>query len=471
MSDIEFVKHSLFVKKRNVLLHGPGGCGKSYLIKRLFERCRQRNINMVLTGTTGVSALNIGGVTLHSWAKIGIGKGSVDTIMKKISNKDEWNQVQILVIDEVGMLGKEVFLLLDALAKKIRRSSKPFGGIQLLLSGDFLQLPPVNDDFVFETKEWELLNLDIFIMETPYRYISDDDTSNNEFFSILLRIRQGKCTNKDKKRLLECKQRYQEYNDNKIQLKIIPSILFSTKMNVEDKNFEELSKIKKPEIGYVCKDTIQFRSIYSGEERQKIVDKMQDLISKTIEPEIRLKVGAQVMLTYNLQPGGGLINGSRGVVVYCGETFVDVLFSTGISRIRYVKRDIYSKNYTFSRNYIPLILAWALTIHKCQGSTLDSVIADLGSSWLPENMIYVALSRCKNINSIYLKDIDFDKIKCNQKALEYDEHLKKTSNTFLCNKKRLWNLLEPAFSTVDTSCLKNFVKNVYLFLKQLKLEK
>lgn len=472
MSDIEqMITNSLFVRKRNVILHGPGGCGKSHLIKKLYSKCNDLGIYMVLTGTTGVSALNIGGNTLHSWTKIRLGKGSIDYIYDRISNKEEWRNVRILVIDEIGMLGKQTFVLLDNLAKKIRKNNKPFGGIQLLLSGDFLQLPPINDDFVFETKEWNALNLDVFIMETPYRYMSDDSSANIDFFSILLRIRKGVYTDKDKTKLLKCKQRYQDYKSNKIQLKIIPSILYSTKADVESMNREELGKLKSPLVGYECKDVMQFRTLYNEGERKKIIDKMQDMVSKTIDPELELKVGAQVMLTYNLNMANKLINGSRGVVTKCGSEYVDVLFSSGIHRVSYTKREISTKTYMFTRYYIPLILAWALTIHKCQGSTLDSVIADLGSSWLPENMIYVALSRCKNINSIYLKDIDFDRIKCNQKALEYDSKLKKTSRTYLCDKQRLWKLLEPSFSTVDTNSLINFIKNVYTFTKQLVLEK
>ena len=451
------IVNSLFVKKNNILLHGPGGCGKSYMMQKLYKKAKSLNFNVALTGTTGVSALNIGGNTLHSWAGIGIADLPKEQLLAKVKHKDYWMQVDILMIDEIGMLGKETFIKLDYIARKLKDTNKAFGGIKLVISGDFLQLSPINDDFIFECKEWKNLDFDIYILETPYRYVSDES-----FFRSLLRFRKGKVIERDIRKLDKCLEKYKHYSEGKIKLEIKPSVLYSTKDDVEYKNIEELCKLTTKLHIYEAKDSIFFKKRKTPDIQRKLTEQYQDTMSKNFEPVLQLKQGAQVMLVSNDFPKG-LVNGSRGVIQMCNESSIVVLFANGVHKITPVIRDIKTNDIVFSRCQFPLILAWALTIHKCQGSTLDCVIADLSDRWLPENMIYVVLSRCRNIDSIFLKNIDISKIKCNQKALEYNKTLKKKSKYYRKNPTRIWKVLDTIYDfPVDLQKIMTLIISHYL---------
>lgn len=395
---------SLFNKGRSIFLSGPGGTGKSYIIKNVIKKTAvERGIPISLTSTTGVSAIGIEGTTIHRWSGIGLGKEPYMVICSKIKSKKEvterWRNTRILVIDEISMMGIQTFSLLDRVAKHIRGDKNPFGGLQLVLSGDFLQLPPVNDDFCFKSIVWNNLNMVYYKLSEPKRY------PDIEHFNMLLRARSGECTNDDFKILKNRVQKYIDYIGSGGERKDIvkPTRIFSLKKDVEKYNLEQLSKIEGQEYRYECIDKItkliidskkvveqqntdsntiktidkEIEDINNGIDTLDVKDKDVELSKEELEEcvvfldsnipkTLIFKKGAQVMLTYNIDIDNGLVNGSRGVVEKCEPDGVVVKFRNGIeTMIGYNKYEFKESRLSMSRLQVPLILCWATSIHKC----------------------------------------------------------------------------------------------------------
>ena len=383
-----------FLSGKNVFVTGGGGVGKTYLIKKFYETYRSHK-NIALTSTTGCSALLIGGITLHSFLGIGLGNGEPRFMVRKMNatHKNKLSKLDILIIDEVSMLGYELFDKINLLLKLIRKNTLPFGGIQLILSGDFCQLPVVKDDrLCFETDSWKESIQQVFYLQQIVRQ------KEKEFCELLNEIRFGLVSEKTKTILNSRKIKYENKNG------IIPTILYPDNRNVDLINEKQLQLILNDSASiyeYDCEcDNKEF---------------------KPPVPNIKLVVGCQVMLTYNLDLERGLVNGSRGVVK--GFT------SDGLPCVRFIHEQVVidynewkiedsSGNHLFSYYQIPLKLAWAMTVHKAQGMTLDLVETDLRNVF-EYGQVYVCLSRLKNIEGVYLKGIDYNKIIANPKAIEF----------------------------------------------------
>ena len=330
-----------------------------------------------------------------------MGKEPYMVICSKIKSKKEvlerWRNTRILVIDEISMMGLQTFSLLDRIAKSIRGNTKTFGGLQLVLSGDFLQLPPVNDDFCFKSTVWNNLNMMYYKLSEPKRY------PDIEHFKMLLRARSGECTKDDFKVLKNRVQKYIDYIGSGGERKDIvkPTRIFSLKKDVEKYNLEQLSKIEGQEYRYDCVDKITKLVIDSKKvteqqttEPLKTIDEDIELVNKSMETldvkdkdvelskeeledcvifldsnipkSLIFKKGAQVMLTYNIDIENGLVNGSRGVVERCEVDGVIVKFRNGIeTMIGYNKYEFKESRLSMSRLQVPLILCWATSIHKC----------------------------------------------------------------------------------------------------------
>ena len=220
MEPIEYkeIKKYVFEKKRNILLHSMGGTGKSQALLCIKRDCERDNIICYTTSTTGISSFNIRGQTIHRFSGIGIADKSVEITIKKISkNKDcikRIKECQILILDEISMLGVKTFDLIDRVFKHFRSSRLPFGGLQVVLTGDVLQLQPIGDDFCFESDIWEKLNLKIFKMKRPYRYMSSNPAKRKEnikHFQMLKRLRLGTQTKEDEKVLQTRVKAFKEY--------------------------------------------------------------------------------------------------------------------------------------------------------------------------------------------------------------------------------------------------------------------
>ena len=354
----------------------------SYLAVNIIKKiANQKGINIGLTSTTGVSALSIGGGTIHRWAGIKLGKEPFLTIVTKIRNNRDcykrWNECKILIIDEVSMLGKKTFELLDRVGRSIREVDLPFGGLQLIFSGDFLQLPPVQDDFVFESEIWDEIDFKCFRLKKPKRYPDLDH------FHMLQRIRLGKPTTDDIKALKKRCDAYIDYigsgRERKDEIK--PTRIFSLKKDVEKHNLDELAKLPGEPIGYNSIDKFIVKKGKNNQPEMKESDddkkkkgsmSAKDILDYTefldsiIPKRVFVKPGAQVMLTYNLSVELGLVNGSRGVVKSCEQEGVNVLFKNGITtKIVYNMWEFEDGPIKMVRYQLPLILAWAISVHKC----------------------------------------------------------------------------------------------------------
>lgn len=418
------------ISGKNILLSGAGGCGKSWSIRRLVTDLIELGKNVFVTATTGVAAVNLSSgsdikvSTVHKFAGVGQATLDVKPLISKVKKSlaaKNWIECDILVIDEVSMLGGSFFQKLDTIAKTLRNNNLPFGGIQLIMSGDFMQLSPVKDIWVFLTDEWDKLELVPFILETPYRY---DDM---KFFEMLLRIRMGELTIQDSEILQARVKANRKMHELLAELTtqhnvgeiIRPTMFYSKKCDVELFNKQELDKLPGELISFKAKDEFIRLKTLTIEDYTKILD--DDMPSS-----VSFKVGAQVMLRINLDVDQGLVNGSRGVVslIVPGEALVVKFLNGKKVRVDLHARKYEDKNATVVRIQIPFVLAYAVSIHKAQGCTCDYAIIDIGDSIFSDGQAYVALSRCRNIEGLFISKFAPSKIKANFEAVEYDRKIK-----------------------------------------------
>ena len=409
MSDYENIKHAIS-EGRNIFLTGPGGVGKSFYINKLKEEMGDA---ISITSTTGVSSFNLKAQTIHSFSGIGVMKRSdrIEDIMKKLKkNKLAFTKIlecSLLVIDEISMLGQSYLEMLDKVFKKVRKNDITFGGIQVIFTGDFLQLPPVNDNFCFWSQIWEDLSFYTIYLTKMFR------VPDPIYTGMLERIRVAKHTADDNKELYKryfaFKNLEIDYSSNAIQ----PTFLYSKKCNVHEKNMEELEKNPN--------ELLIFKALYTEIQENYKLDKTDQLLY--------LKVGAQVMLNVNLDCEAGLVNGSRGIITgYSSENGgqLEIKFLNG-TEMFFSRHEISVEEdgkLLYKVVQFPFILAYALSIHKVQGSTLDYAIIDIGYSVFESSMSYVALSRVRSLEGLFLQMYQPSKIFCNKEALEFYESIK-----------------------------------------------
>lgn len=405
----------LITQKRNIFVTGNAGTGKSYLLNKLKARYKKR---LELTSTTGLAAVNIKGVTIHSWAGVGICKKDISRCVMDILEKKtlvkKIQKCELLAIDEISMLKGDTFSYIDKVLRLVREIDEPFGGIQLLLFGDFFQLPPVEEggfekDFCFETESWKELNLEIVKLETIYRQTEKD------FIKALNDIRINKVDEDDIKLL---KSREIDYDTSDSTMLHI----FSRNDEAENYNYKKFQALDSR--------LYQFNSalgVYRGEkfvqndlvEREKITLEIFKKNCRAVEV-LALKKGCRVMLLINLDFDKGLINGACGEVVEITSDSVIVRFDNGVESAIKTHRFEYYYNDKLQAAMIqyPLKLAYAITIHKSQGMTLENVVVDCNRIF-EQGQTYVALSRVKKLEGLYLKGFSRDKIKVNPKVVDF----------------------------------------------------
>ncbi len=409
------------INGQNIFITGPGGSGKSHVIN-LFVNYYKNNIEnnenkLYVTSSTGLSSLLINGITINQYAGIGTGEKSIEYYFKNIQKKkpvrERWKNTNVLIIDEISMINSSLFEKLDILAQKIRKNNSPFGGIKLICSGDFLQLPPVkSNNFCFESFTWDITIDKIYYFDKIIRQ------NNIEFQIVLNKIRLG-IIDKDVKRILDsCKNRKLENKDG-----IIPTLLFSKKDIVKTYN-----DARQQELINENKKTVVFDSeyIFSSKIKEEVKQDYINLINSqfNIQDSITLSKYSQVMLNVN-NIDEGLANGSRGIIVDFTENNNPIVqFLNG--KVLEIKKKDYkleeSKD-SITKKQIPLIHAWAITIHKAQGMSLEYVETDIGKSIFEYGQAYVVLSRIKSLEGLSLIDIDYTKIKANPKVIKFYENL------------------------------------------------
>jgi len=334
-------------KRQNLFITGAGGCGKSTILIRIIKYFKTNKFNVGVTGSTGVSASLINGTTVHSFLKMGLATKSATELyeMLKYKNKTHLKLLQkldVLIIEEVSMIDNILFSKISKLLSLIKGVKKPFGDIQIILCGDFTQLQPINNLFCFESKTWSKLNLNIITLDKQMRQDGD-----KEFQEILSYLRFNDMTQ-------EIYDRLSLLRNKDFDSDIKPTILYSKNVNVDKINENEYKKVAKNEIEYI------FDYIYNESN-----NKVKKIINKFAKPYVKLCKGLQVMLTYNIDIPNHLVNGTRAIIT-------DIQFPNVFIKTRDGKEHIISYvNHTdeyddkISYDYIPLKLAYAITIHKC----------------------------------------------------------------------------------------------------------
>jgi ATP-dependent DNA helicase PIF1 len=424
-----------YIKGNNIFITGPGGSGKSALIRKIKEHSKKEIQVCALTGCAAV-LLNCKAKTLHSWSGIGLGNGSIEQNIKKILGsrykREMWKETDILIVDEVSMLSLKLFNMLNEIGKVIRKNPRPFGGIQLIFSGDFYQLPPVgNKDepetmcFCFESNNWN----STFTPDCQIQLVKIFRQTDEIYSTILNQIREGKIKKKSNELLLQYVGREPDEN-----LLVEPTKLFPTKNKVEYINNSKMVSLDSEEKEYNVKQILdvemtneekRLRLQYSRENIQIELDYLSGNLM--CDKNLKLKVGAQVMCIINISlPNDEMIcNGSQGIITrFCPTTNLPIVkYNNGIEMV--MGRHVWpSENIPgIGVSQVPLILAWALTIHKSQGATLDTAEIDVGSGIFECGQTYVALSRVKSLSGLYLTSFDVRKIKINIKVKEYYDSL------------------------------------------------
>jgi ATP-dependent DNA helicase PIF1 len=424
---------------KSIFLTGPGGTGKSFLLRLLYEKIPELTGRRVaVTALTGCAAVLLGdfATTLHSWAGIGLGTepatvlASVIKKMKlKVAKKDKtpknnWMETDILIIDEVSMLTPELLEKLNIIGQLVRKSDKLMGGLQVVFVGDFYQLPPVQKEqetgFVFESPLWKELVSEVVHLTKIQR--QDDPV----FQTILTEARQGTLSEKSLK-ILESRTN-QPWRD----LEIRPTLLFTKRAEVDMINKSNLAALEGQRHIYKVKTTFAPTLATTGltdesPEVKRIAEKMDKTCSYV--PELILVEGAQVMLLTNLDPKEGLVNGSRGKVLGFKEVESEdmllpyVKFQNGKCLTLFPATWKTDALDGMMRKQIPLCLAYAITIHKAQGATLDCALIDIGRSTFEYGQAYVALSRVKNLQSLYVWELEPSAFRSHPKVRAYYDSL------------------------------------------------
>lgn len=404
----------LFNQGNNIFLSGGAGVGKSYVINECIKQYNKThplnldNKDLVVTASTGIAAILINGTTLHSFAGIGLGNLDVGESIKKMHYivKERWRRLRVLIIDEVSMLNPDYFDKLNNIVRLIRNNIRPFGGIQLLISGDFLQLPPVKSYFAFQSTAWKEINLQRIILTQNMRQ------TDNTFHQALDKIRRGIADDFVQRVIGPCVREVETVNGIK------PTRMFPTKDSVMRINIEELRKLDDIII-IPAKWTINDPSMISKETPP---DWMMKKVWSQVPIMEKLPIApyAQIMLTKNLDITNGLANGSRGIVLKMTNEVITVQFVNG--QIIDILKETFDVKLSPTKvvyiHQFPLLLAWATTIHKSQGMTLDLAEMDLSASF-EYGMIYVALSRVRSLDGLYINAINYQKIKAHPDALEF----------------------------------------------------
>ena len=416
------------IQGQSLFITGPGGVGKSFLLQALHDHFQRDTKTLAITAMTGCAALLIGpyAKTLHSWAGIGLGRGHPDTIIAAIvkdgKKKKRWRQTDILVIDEVSMMTPALLELLDIVGRRIRKIDKPFGGLQMVFVGDFYQLPPVSKEgpasFAFTSPLWPPTMIELT------QILRQKDPV---FQQILNEARKGELS-PESYAVLETRKTM----DWKRQ-EIKPTLLFTKNNDVNAINENQLAKLPGDEVAFTATTKSPLRM--PAQNVQWAVEKLDR--DASYEPVLKLKIRAQVMLLKNVcredvdekgkiskVPIQGLVNGSRGVVMgFAPDGNPLVKFLNGppypVRIMPAAWESDGDEKERVVREQIPLRLAYALTIHKAQGASLDSALIDVGPSTFECGQAYVALSRVRSLEALFIYEISPRAFKAHPAVVEF----------------------------------------------------
>jgi ATP-dependent DNA helicase PIF1 len=375
-------------------------------------------VGVAITASTGIAATHLQGTTIHSWSGIGVRDHLTEKDFEKLQKdhriKRNYKNTKVLIIDEISMLHTHQLNMVDAIARHILESDEVFGGIQIVLCGDFFQLPPVSSNslieekqFAFEASAWKSGDFHVCYLHEQHRQGKDP------LLTILNDIRSGTAGEHTK---VPLRTRYKKEPEGATKA----TKLYSRNMNVDTINERELVSLDGQAKTFTM-SSLGFSALVDG------------LKKSCLAPEqLTLKIGAEVMFIKN-DPSGRYVNGTRGVVVGfdkspAGEgspivnTYDNDIIIAHPEEWKYEDNGMVRATIT----QIPLRLAWAITIHKSQGMTLDAAEIDLGDAFEP-GMGYVALSRVRSLNGLKLMNLNEMALKVHPKILEHDNVFKASS--------------------------------------------
>lgn len=382
-----------FFSSSNVFLTGAAGTGKSFVVQLLFDFLVKNGISIGKTSSTGISAFQIGGQTIHSFAGLGLGDEDVETIIEKLKKypkaRARIKAIDVLFIDEISMIKGDLLDKIDIIFKYFRFSDKPFGGVKFITSGDPLQLvsffkgEEVKKLF-FQCRSWEQANIKRIVLDQSVRHKGD-----GLLLKILNDIRVG-----DTSSINLLKPRINaKFEDNEIE----PVRIFCKNADVSEYNQQRLSKLSGQSKSYFAKDNGSDYHIEAFNKNCPAPDRLD------------LKVGAQCLLLVNWDTENGFVNGSTGIIKAFGPNGVTVKFKNGTIIVEHHQWDIKEQEVGIdgkikykvvaTRQQIPLKVCYALTTHRVQGMTLDRAILDIGEAFA-SGQVYTSLSRVRTLDSL-----------------------------------------------------------------------
>ena len=415
----------VFNEGRNMFLTGPGGTGKTALIKKMVELCKTQGKKVQVCALTGCAAvlLNCQAKTVHSWAGIGLANGPGDLIVKRVvTNKYKaanWKKSDVLIVDEVSMMSQKIFEILNEIGQKARKNTRPFGGLQVIFSGDFYQLPPVAREedqadmaFCFESSEWTNTFPCVVQLKKIFRQ------TDQAYTAILNQIRVGKLF----KSALEI---LTPHIGKTLPDTFVPTILLPRRRDAEMINARELEKLPSEKkiftLSRVENLPEKVAQLVHISPEQRDIEHTFLVNNIMAEKEVVLKKGAQVMCIANIdmESTEPIVNGSQGIIIDFVGNLPLVQFNNGARRTVGFHTWNSETYPSLGVKQIPLIYAWAITIHKAQGVSLDMAQIDAGSNIFECGQTYVALSRIKSLAGLYLTAFNPQKIKVNKKVQEF----------------------------------------------------
>ena len=407
----------------NVYLTGPAGSGKTFLLNQYIEYLKKKGVKIGITASTGIAATHLNGRTIHSWSGIGVKDQLTDKDLRSISNRKylraKLRLVNVLIIDEISMLHSFRLDMVDKVCKAVKQSNEPFGGMQVVLCGDFFQLPPVcrngeDPSFVNTSQAWRDMDIQVCYLDEQYRHKDED------YMQILNEIRDNNVSEAGLQLLIDRQVREVGYD-------ITATKLYTHNADVDMINNSKLAEIEEKEKVY---------QMTSAGSNKKLIEKLKD--GCLAPEELHLKKGAVVMFVKN-RFSRGFVNGTLGRVVgFNGEGNPIVRTVKGQRITANSESWEIEENGTVKAkiNQIPLRLAWAITVHKSQGMSLDAAEIDLSKAF-EYGMGYVALSRVRSLRGLKLVGINELALRVSDGAVALDSELKQTSQRVLQNLQKL----------------------------------
>jgi uncharacterized protein YecE (DUF72 family) len=427
----------------NVFLTGEPGSGKTYVINKYLAYLREHNVSVAVTASTGIAATHIGGTTIHSFCGIGIHKYLNDYILDSIMIKErvvkKVRETSVLIIDEVSMMDAQMLDNVDMICKSIKNSTKPFGGMQVVFVGDFFQLPPVSRG---EDMRFAFLAQSFQEAKPLPCYLSEQHRQSDEsFLDLLVSIRQKTVTDTHydllDSRIKETKKILKESD---------AAMATYTQLHTHNKNADE---INDAELEKIDEKTRVYKMKTMGKPAL-----VESLLKSCLSPEeLTLKVGARVMCVKS-NPAEGYVNGTLATVTHMADTYVTVRTNEGrIIDIKEAEWVLEEDGKPLARLLqLPLRLAWAITVHKSQGMSLDAAHMDLGRTF-EYGQGYVTLSRVRSLDGLYISSYNEMSLSVDETVFKFDMKLKESSK-----------LVQQRFNTSEagklTKLQEEFIKKV-----------